>query len=88
MRRLAEPLMTLTYEERCTRSTFNENVIAVATFGQVVQLYDFACTTQEKQPCIFLLQLLNTIYIYIYISMYMYTSISLTLLAPPISPEN
>ena len=72
MRRLAEPLMTLTYEERCTRSTFNENVIAVATFGQVVQLYDFACTTQEKQPCIFLLQLLNTIYIYIYIYVYVY----------------
>ena len=72
MRRLAEPLMTLTYEERCTRSTFNENVIAVATFGQVVQLYDFASTTQEKQPCILLLQLLNTIYIYIYIYEYVY----------------
>eukprot|EP00026_Physarum_polycephalum_P008511 Phypoly_transcript_08599.p1 GENE.Phypoly_transcript_08599~~Phypoly_transcript_08599.p1 ORF type:complete len:419 (+),score=57.46 Phypoly_transcript_08599:179-1435(+) len=44
MRKLAEPLMTLTYEERCTRATFNENMIAVATFGQVVQLYDFTST--------------------------------------------
>jgi len=43
MRKLAEPLMSLTYEERCTRVTFDENKIAVATFAQVVQLYDFAC---------------------------------------------
>lgn len=38
-------LIILTIKNRCTRVTFDENMIAAATFGQVVQLWDFTATT-------------------------------------------
>jgi len=41
LRNLGAPLMTITYDERFTRATFDENMIAAATFGQSVQLWDF-----------------------------------------------